>query len=118
MNDSAERFQLPRAPIVEEVIDIECDYPPGTPVAALEEAALEALKDRYPKFRRQFLQEHEFQTPPQGEPKHSVRQSVHALQFGADDEKQLVQIRAIGFSFNRLAPYTSLDDYLPEIERT
>jgi uncharacterized protein (TIGR04255 family) len=27
-------------------------------------------------------------------------------------------VRAQGFSFNRLAPYTSLDDYLPEIERT
>lgn len=35
-----------------------------------------------------------------------------------DDEKQLVQVRAEGFSFNRLAPYTTLDDYLPEIERT
>jgi uncharacterized protein (TIGR04255 family) len=47
-----------------------------------------------------------------------VRQSVHALQFLAEDERQLVQIRAQGFSFNRLAPYSSLDDYLPEIERT
>lgn len=34
------------------------------------------------------------------------------------DEKHLVQVRAGGSSFNRLAPYTSLDDYLPEIERT
>ncbi len=29
-----------------------------------------------------------------------------------------MQVRAQGFSFNRLAPYSSLDDYLPEIERT
>jgi uncharacterized protein (TIGR04255 family) len=29
-----------------------------------------------------------------------------------------VQVRVQGYSFNRLAPYTSLDDYLPEIERT
>jgi uncharacterized protein (TIGR04255 family) len=27
-------------------------------------------------------------------------------------------VRAQGYSFNRLAPYTSLDDYLPEIQRT
>ena len=29
-----------------------------------------------------------------------------------------MQVRAQGYSFNRLAPYTSMDDYLPEIERT
>jgi uncharacterized protein (TIGR04255 family) len=29
-----------------------------------------------------------------------------------------VQVRTQGFSFNRLAPYSTLDDYLPEIERT
>ena len=28
-----------------------------------------------------------------------------------------MQVRAQGFSFNRLAPYTGFDDYLPEIER-
>ena len=48
----------------------------------------------------------------------SVRRGIQALQFLHADEKQLVQVRAQGFSFNRLAPYTSLDDYLPEIERT
>jgi uncharacterized protein (TIGR04255 family) len=47
-----------------------------------------------------------------------VKQGVQALQFLQDDEKQLVQVRVQGFSFNRLAPYTSLDDYLTEIERT
>ena len=39
-------------------------------------------------------------------------------QLLSQDEKQLVQVRVSGFSFNRLAPYTTLDDYLPEIERT
>lgn len=35
-----------------------------------------------------------------------------------DDEKQLIQFRRNGFSFNRLTPYDSLDSYVPEIERT
>ena len=30
----------------------------------------------------------------------------------------LVQVRSNGYSFNRLRPYSTLDDYLPEIERT
>ncbi|MBK8305008.1 MAG: TIGR04255 family protein [Chloracidobacterium sp.] len=33
-----------------------------------------------------------------------------------NDRKQLVQLRNNGFSFNRLAPYTTLDDYLPQIK--
>jgi len=118
MSESAERFQLPHAPIVEAVIDIDCDYPPGSIVTAFEEAARGALADRYPKVRAQFLQEHQFVNPAHGEPQHTVRQSVHALQFRTEDEKQIIQVRAPGFSFNRLAPYSSLDDYLPEIERT
>ena len=48
----------------------------------------------------------------------SIKHGVQALQFLQDDERQLVQVRVQGFSFNRLAPYTSLDDYLPEIKRT
>ncbi len=43
---------------------------------------------------------------------------MSGLQFLAEDEKQLVQVRQEGYSFNRLAPYRSLDDYLPEIERS
>jgi uncharacterized protein (TIGR04255 family) len=38
--------------------------------------------------------------------------------FLRGNEEQLVQIRVQGFSFNRLTPYSTLDDYLPEIERT
>jgi uncharacterized protein (TIGR04255 family) len=43
---------------------------------------------------------------------------LQALQFRSSDEKQIVQVRRGGFSFNRLAPYTSLDHYLNEIRRT
>ena len=48
----------------------------------------------------------------------SVSQETQAIQLLNDDENQIVQVRNKGFSFNRLAPYTSLDDYLVEIKRT
>lgn len=64
------------------------------------------------------MQEHKIETKPDAPPQMSVRHEIQSLQFLHDDEKQLVQVRAEGFSFNRLAPYTGLDDYLPEIERT
>jgi uncharacterized protein (TIGR04255 family) len=103
---------------VEAVLDIDCDLPPGFELAALEGRALEQFKDTYPKFRAQFLQEHRIEATADVPPKISSRKALRALQFLNEDEKQLVQVRTRGFSFNRLAPYTSLDDYLPEIERT
>ncbi|OGR00436.1 MAG: hypothetical protein A2511_10530 [Deltaproteobacteria bacterium RIFOXYD12_FULL_50_9] len=116
MNES--QLKLRHPPIVEAVMDIECDLPPGQQLAALQGKALECFCERYPIFRTQLIQEHQIATPPGGQPEVSVRHGVQAFQFLQDDEKQLVQIRAQGFSFNRLFPYTNLYDYLPEIERT
>jgi uncharacterized protein (TIGR04255 family) len=111
---------LPNPPIVEAILDVECDLPPGQPIDALEGAARAAYTDRYPKARKQFVQEHQFEAKPEeGAPEVSVRPArLPALQFLQEDEKQIVQVRAQGFSFNRFAPYTSLDNYLSEVERT
>jgi uncharacterized protein (TIGR04255 family) len=106
------------SPIVEAVLDVDYDVPPGFQFSALEPKAREAFGTRYPKFRTQFLQEHRIQAQPDQQATVSFNSTVGALQFLQDDEKQLVQLRPTGFSFNRLAPYTSLDDYLPEIERS
>jgi uncharacterized protein (TIGR04255 family) len=76
------------------------------------------LKAEYPKHDRQLLQEHRVEAKPDGSAtSFSSRHTVQALRFHEAEGKQLVQVRALGYSFNRLAPYTALDDYLPEIER-
>ncbi len=103
---------------MEAVLDIDCDMPPAFDLVALEPSAHDALGHRYPKLRKQFIQEHLVVAPIDGAPRMTSKQGIQALQFLQDDEKQLVQVRAQGFSFNRLAPYVSLDDYLPEMERT
>lgn len=119
MNDMIEpELKLAKAPIVEAVIDIDCDMPPGFDLAALEGPAHEAFRAQYPKFRNQFLEQHRIESKADEPAKHSAKRALQALQFLHDDEKQLVQVRTQGFSFNRLAPYTTLDDYLPEIHRT
>jgi uncharacterized protein (TIGR04255 family) len=110
-------LKLPKPPIIEAVLDIDCDMPAGFDLTALEGPAREAFRSQYPKFRNQFLEEHHIESKAD-ELKHSSRRAVQALQLLQDDEKQLVQIRRQGFSFNRLAPYSSLDDYLFEIQRT
>ena len=110
-------LKLDVAPIVEAVLDIDCDMPLTFDLTALEAPVRDAFRGSYPTFRIQRLQEHQFEVQPEGISKMTTRQGVQALQLLQEDENQLVQIRAQGFSFNRLAPYSSLGDYLPEIKR-
>jgi uncharacterized protein (TIGR04255 family) len=120
MQPSAEQtvLVLANAPIIEAVIDIDCDLPPDLDITALEPQARNVYGSQYPKLKTQFLQEHEIRTQGSGSHEFRVRRGVQALRFLHDDEKQIVQVRREGYSFNRLAPYSTLDDYLPEVERT
>lgn len=113
-----EPLRLRHAPIIEAVVDINCDLPPATDLVQLEEVAKERLRDAYPKTRRRIVQSHQFRAEAEKPPEFAVRQHIGGLQFLTADERQIVQIRSEGYSFNRLAPYGSLDDYLDEIERT
>lgn len=102
---------LTSAPIVEAVVDIDCDLPGHFDVDAFDGAARAARADQYPTPRRRLLSEHLVSAAPDRPPAVTSR-------YCSADEKQLIQFRPAGYSFNRLAPYTTLDDYLPEIERT
>jgi uncharacterized protein (TIGR04255 family) len=110
--------KLARPPIVEAVIDFDCDLPPAFDIEKIEATARARYESAYPRFRKGVLQEHEIKASVDSPPEISMRRAVQSLLFLHDDEKQLVQVRHQGFSFNRLAPYSSLDDYLPEIENT
>ena len=109
---------LANAPIVEAVLDLDCDLPPSLDFAALQDAVKDAYFDRYPTFRPLFFQEAKIESKSDAPAEMSVRRGIQAFQCFDKTEKQLVQVRAQGYSFNRLTPYTSMDDYLPEIERT
>ena len=117
MNES--QLDLLHPPIVEAVLDFDCDLPPGHDLVALEARAIESLGNDYPKHDRQWLQEHVIAAKQDAsETTYSSRHALRALRFHQEGGKQLVQLRALGYSFNRLAPYGALDEYLPEIERT
>ncbi|MBL8695535.1 MAG: TIGR04255 family protein [Planctomycetes bacterium] len=116
---SSNPFEVQNAPIIEAVLDIDCDMPQALEAAGFEQTIKDAFQDRYPKFRRQLLQEQQVHLGGADRPPNfSVRYEVSSLQMLQSDEKQLIQVRANGYSFNRLAPYTSLDAYTNEIERT
>jgi uncharacterized protein (TIGR04255 family) len=111
-------FKLKHPPIVEMVLDIDCDMPPAQPMKSLESLAKESFQTQYPKLAPIFMHEHRIETKPETPTQFSTQQTLCGFRFLHDDEKQLVQVRAQGFSFNRLAPYSTLDDYVTEIERT
>ena len=115
---SESQFVLPTAPIVEAVVDIDCDLPPNVDIEALDIAGKAAYGDRYPRAQRRMFNAHRAVMVLGLPPQVTSSEGWQAHQYLSDDRKQLVQVRPNGFSFNRLAPYTSLDDYLPEIERT
>lgn len=113
---NAPLFQLDHAPIIEAVLDIDCDLPPALDWGALQSSAHEVLRSRYPKARQQFVQNHILTAGGDAAPVLQFNEGLAAVQFLTEDERQLVQFRTNGFSFNRLAPYTTLDDYLLEIK--
>jgi uncharacterized protein (TIGR04255 family) len=115
---SSKPFHLESAPIVEVILDIDCDLPPAFQLDAAEAEIHATVRDAYPKMRRQLIQEHKFSLQGDAPPDFCVRRGLQALQCLTSDEKQIIQFRAAGFSFNRLAPYSRLDDYLPEIHRS
>jgi uncharacterized protein (TIGR04255 family) len=109
---------LARSPIIEAVVDIDCDLPADVEFADLEAQARERFADRYPGFRRIFRPASHLIVSGESPPQFDVRAATDAFQLLSEDEPQLVQVRRSGFSFNRFRPYKDLDEYLPEIERT
>lgn len=113
-------FKLDHPPIVEMVVDIDCDLPPDRSLSMIEDEAVASLRDSYPKSEKKFLQQFQIKVAKPGEltPLNQGRTDVEALLFRSSDGLQLTQFRTGGYSFNRLAPYEGMDTYLPEIRRT
>lgn len=109
--------KLDNPPIIEAVLDIDCDFKAELDFKKIEVRARKELAKSYPKIRPQFFQEHQFEAKVNETPKLSVKGGLQGLQFLKRDEKQVIQFRRHGFSFNRLSPYSSLDAYMPQIKK-
>ena len=112
---SGRRAKLRRAPIIEAVLDVDCDMPPALDLGTLETAAQDVFRDRYPKFRTQFVQEHAIQAPVEGSPKLSVRRGLQAFHFLQADERKDEEKREKVFTYDwRLWTIPELRDALLE----
>lgn len=104
-------------PIIEAVIDIDCDLPAGLELDALRRQAYPDLRELYPKIRESITYEQTVEHGGMGEPiVANTDTSLTAIQFATDDERTIIQFRRNGFSFNKLRPYTSFDDYFGAME--
>jgi uncharacterized protein (TIGR04255 family) len=114
---STSHVKILHPPIVEALLDVDCDMPPAFDLDTVQKPLSEAFQEQYPKFHALFLEEARIEQKGDQPIQVSTQHRLQGFQFLKEDEKQLVQTRVQGFTFNRLAPYTSLDDYLPEIKR-
>jgi uncharacterized protein (TIGR04255 family) len=110
-------FRLKNPPIVEAVLDIDCDLPADFNIEAINSDAAAALAEEYPKAEKQFLHQAGVTVDSGAGPKFTIHGDVK-LQFFSEDKKQAIQFRRNGFSFNRLAPYQDFSDYLPSIAKS
>lgn len=111
--------RVPHPPIVEAIVDIDCELPPGVKLEDLETPARDSLREQYPQVQKRLLQQFQIRQQGDAAPEHELKDGrLDALLFRSEDNLQLTQFRRSGYSFNRLAPYEGMDAYLPEIERT
>lgn len=101
-------------PIVEAVVDIDCDIPHGFNLAD-PSPFLAVWGENYPQVQSLHGQQIKIEARKEGEVSHELPISVIAQQFRTPEGNPVVQARQAGFSFNRLKPYSKLDDYLDEI---
>jgi uncharacterized protein (TIGR04255 family) len=111
---------LSHAPIVEALVDIGASTPEGFDAARLK-SAHGIIGDAYPIVDEQSLMQGAiaFKATPAGTTTSSTSTApvVRGYVFKSADGKSLVQFRRDGFTYNRLAPYTSWDTIRPEVMR-
>ena len=78
MSDSA--LILVNPPIVEAVLDLDCDLPPSLDFASLQDAVKNTYRDRYPTFRQLFFQEAKIEPKSDAPAEMSVRRGIQAFQ--------------------------------------
>lgn len=113
---SASIGKLRNPPVVEAIVDFECEVQADDNLKKLQEPMRNAFRERYPKVQPKFLREMHLKTDGSGDFNSSLRSSLQAWMYTSADEKQIVQVRQSGFSFNQLAPYMGFDAYLSRIK--
>jgi uncharacterized protein (TIGR04255 family) len=112
----ANQHQLENPPIIEAVIGFDCMMLPTFDLESIDISEEGELVRDYPQHRKQFVHQSQIKHDGENPPEVKNNTGMEALQMISADNHQLLQFRKGGFSFNRLAPYSSLDNYIRDIE--
>jgi uncharacterized protein (TIGR04255 family) len=105
--------RLAHAPITEAIFDFRIALPPAFEVTTFDPLRAR-LADRYPTVqeRRSFEARFAFKEGKPAQPE--TRGGLDGYVFRSADNLSAAQFRLDGFTYNRLAPYTSWDQLMPE----
>lgn len=106
---------LDNAPIVEAIIDFRVKLPQNFQVEKFL-ALKEKLKNIYPKTMEQKFMRTKVEVKDEKITSQDLQKSLEGYFFKSEDEKNIAQFRINGFTFNRLKPYTSWEEILPQVK--
>lgn len=109
-------WRLPHPPIVEMVLDIDCDLGANFDLSTAVSAVRDAYLSFYPVETKHYAENVVIEPREDMTQVSTMARAIRAYRFHREDHTQIVQVRDSGFSFNRLAPYQGFDALLPEIE--
>lgn len=108
----AQPRHLDRAPIREAVFDVRVDRAEAAALDDLRDLA-ESLED-FPTVQHTYRAEVGIEVREKGEFTREDRAAPHGLRVISSDQTRILQLRLDGFSYSRLAPYTSWDQLREE----
>jgi uncharacterized protein (TIGR04255 family) len=106
---------LRNAPITEALVDIRVKLPPQADIKTVD-SMHELIKNRYPKKQEQRMSEIKIELKP-GEELAKQLTKINGFRYLSSDEKEIVQARMDGFTFNKLFTYTKWEDLRNEAHR-
>lgn len=95
---------LKKAPIREAILDIRVKLPVNTESVKLL-AIQPKIEDRYPNRQVQWKGQFQIQLDKPDLEAASIARAVNGYMYRSADDKQIVQYRLDGFTFNRMQPY-------------
>lgn len=110
----SEHRKLNNPPAVEAVLDVQGNFSKGVNIEALAKLS-ELFQKNYPKRTEENMFQFGFEHQAGREPKAMAQNhGLRGYRFHSPDEKEIVQCRKDGFTFNRLKPYTAWEDVYPK----
>jgi uncharacterized protein (TIGR04255 family) len=110
----AQARHLRNAPITEALVDFRVSRATSPITEASLEVLRASLQDSYPIMERQSMAQFEIKG---GTPQSNPEARFRGFMFKSSDRLRIVQFRIDGFTYNRLKPYPSWEEILPEAIR-